>query len=581
MEKQGSYLTLALSDDESIKFGPTLLKYIPGLEREYDDGEIRVEENEDFKLESPLWDLMKEIIAEFDKTYGKTNGPDKVSMLKKATLLDEVQSYDLYRILRVAYHYEISLLLHLVIQKIIERSLPLDVNQITLRNPRIGRKPEKGLIDVLNSTPNETINRSYSILREVLMTAFTYYIEIFDLLRLIENDYLPATTSVLAAGAEHTAVLTQGGLLVKGNNIYGALGLGEKAMPSTPSDRWYTVPNLSNIISVWAGSNHTMILTSDRGLLACGSNEFGQAGVENRKLGQQLFAPARVNVPQTLAVACGTFHTLVLTVDGVFGFGRNNNGQLGIGPDQLRVYVPIRVDTVETIIALACGDHYSLLLGESGVVYHAGLALSGIPVTTKRFTAVELPEGAGKIVSIHTGTKHAILINTAHEVFLWGFNQNGQLGLGDRNMRSSVVKHPTLRGIVNAAAGDSWSMFVDERGDLYASGDNSYNQLGIFGGSGASTDVPIKIEEVQNVISVACGLVFTKILTCRGVFTTAKYLPFAKEEIVKVSDRPICKRQRLTAAPLHCHLCGHDDFSSLSLNTRNNRVTCSLACIKK
>lgn len=574
------YLTLELSEDESIKFSPKLLKYIPGLEREYEDGELLLEEEADFKLEWPLWNLIKEIIAEFDRTYGTDYGPNQVSMLQKAALIDELQTYDLYRIIRVAYHYDISLLLHVLIQKIIARSLPLDVAQIVLKNPRLGRRPEKGMADVLNNTPNDVINQSYSILREILMTAFTYYIEVYDLLQIIESHYLPETTSVLAAGAKHTAILTQKGLLVKGDNLYGALGLGEIGMPDTPSDRWYSVPDLSNIISVWAGTDHTLILTSDRGLLACGSNEFGQAGVENRRLGKRLFAPTKVNLPQTLSVACGTYHTLVLTVDGMFGFGRNTSGQLGVGPDETRVLVPTRVDTDERMVAVACGDNFSLLLGESGVVYHAGLALSGIPVTTKRFTQVLLPEGAGKIASIHTGTKHAIFINTTMEVFLWGSNEHAQLGLGDTSgWRTSVVKHPTLRGIVNAAAGTSWSMFIDEQGGLYAAGDNTYNQLGLIGGRKASTSVPVKVEDAQNVISVACGLTFTKILTCGGLFTTAKGMPLLKEDIVKVSERPICKRQRLAA--FHCHLCGHDEFKELSWNTRNKRIICSLACKKK
>lgn len=572
---QQSYLTLELTDNESISFTPSLLKYIPGLERDYEDGELIVQEDEDFQLEWSLWNLMKEIIIQFDTTYGTAIGPDKVITLSKASLFDSVQLYDLYRMLRVAYHYDISLLIHLLLQKLVDRSLPLDVDRLTLMNPKLGRKPEKGLADTL-STPIEVINQSYSVLRELLMTAFTYYLDIYDLLQLIETRYLPEITSVLSSGDGHVAILTQGGLLIKGNNAYGELGFG---MPQTPSNRWYISP-VNHVISVWCGAHHTMILTSDRGLLACGSNEYGQAGVENRQLGRRLFEPAKVNIPQVLSVACGTWHTLALTVDGVYGFGRNNHGQLGSDRD-LRIYIPVAIDLEETITAVACGDYYSLVLGDLGTVYHSGLSLDGIPVETRRFTKVILPEKAGKIISIHAGARHAIMINTEKEVFLWGSNEDGQLGLGNRTQwRGEVVKHPTLRNIVNAAACNTSSMFIDEKGDLYGCGDNSYNQLGLLGGSKSNTTVPVKID-IENVISVACGLTYTKILTCNGLFTTDKFEPdiiaIKKEEIVRIAERPICKKQRL--ASLHCHLCGHSDYKDLSLNKRNQRIVCSNVCL--
>lgn len=566
----GDYLTLELANDESITFTASILKYITVLETLYHDGEERVEEDEDFRLEWPLWNLVKEILTEYNARFGTTIGVDRVVSLRKVELLKEVQLYDLYRLLRVMYHYDSPAMVDLLLQHIIERLLPMDIESLTLMNPRLGRKPEKGMAEDL-VTSLDKLNQDYAVRRELLMLIFTYYIETYDLLQLIETHYLPEVTSVLACGKQHTAVITQDGLLVKGSNFYGQLGLSEQ---ETPIDRWYDSP-LTDVISVWSGAYHTMILKVD-GLYACGNNEFGALGLESRLLVRRIFEPKKVNLPQVLSVGCGLHHTLFITVDGLFGTGRNTNGQLGT-PAASRVYVPLRVDIEEPASAVACGEHYSLVLSETGNVYHSGLALQGIPVHTERFTRVILPLGTGKIEKIYAGSRHAIMINTRGEVYLWGANDDGQLGLGTKtSWQTSVIKHPTLKNITSAAACDRWSVFVNEKGELYTTGNNQVNEMGLLGGVVASTSVPVKVE-IGNVISVACGGNFTKILTCDGLFTTSAGNALEKEEIVRVaSKRPICKRQRLSA--LHCHMCGNGNRDTLFLNNRTQRILCSQQC---
>lgn len=573
------YLTLDLESGESVTFDRPLLKYITVLERHYEDGEETVDEDENFRLEWPLWALTRDLLREYDRAYGTAIGPQTLEGLVATRSLAYVQLYDLYRMLRVLYHYDSTLMTHILLLHIINRLLPLanETQKLALMQPRLGRKPDQGMASAL-TTPNEVINESYSVARELLMLGFTLYVPTYDLLALIENHYLPQVTSVLASGRNHVALITQAGLLVKGSNVHGQLGFGR---PDTLSNRWYTSP-INNVISVWCGAYHTMVLTSTRGLLACGDNSYGQLGLEQRRVGFDAFEPTRVALPQVLSVACGAEHTMALTVEGVYGFGRNANGQLGTEPI-LRVYVPLLVDVDESIKAVACGDHYSLLLAESGNVYHCGASMDGIPVTTKRLARVEMPEGAGKVTVIVAGARHALFLNGEGEVFVWGNNVDGQLGLGNDKAawKGSVTKHPTLARIVGAAAGDKRSMFVDERGDLYATGSNAGNELGLVGGSQASTTVPVKVD-LANVISVACGQNYTKILTCEGLFTTGGAGIQKEDSTVRVSERPICRRPRLAASAnsLHCHMCG-EGSKELFLHKATQRILCSTECHTK
>jgi len=130
---------------------------------------------------------------------------------------------------------------------------------------------------------------------------------------------------------------------------------------------------------------------------------------------------------------------------------------------------------------------------------------------------------------------------------------------------------------VNAAAGPSWSLFIDEKGDLYGCGSNKHRQLGLDTTVTVVAE-PVKID-VHNVISVACGRNYSKVVTCDGLYTMGgdDASPIEKEEIVKVAERPVCRRRRTMA--LHCHACGVTD--GLFLHKQSQRILCSMTCHSK
>lgn len=561
---------------ETIDFDRRLLNYIGLLLMSYEDGETEIDEDVDFQLEWPLWKLAKEILVEFDKRYGTLIGPSSVRSLSKTSALQDVQLYDLYRMLRVMYHYDCSLMATLLMETIVTRLLPLNENQLTLANPLLGRKPSLGITNT--ETRLTEINAGYNTVRELLMLAFTYYIRTFDLLDSLDNHYLPRVTNLLSSGESHTIVLTESGLLVKGKNKSGELGLGGV---DSPSDRWYSLESPAPPISLWSGANHTMLLTTD-GLYGFGSNKLGQIGYENqRRTGLALFEPRKIaNLPQVLSVACGISHSLILTAEHVYGCGRNEYGELSRALDpQVRIPMPITLD--ETIIAVACGDRFSLFLGRSGAVYHCGLSLSGIPVNTRHPNKVTMPKEAPPIMAIAAGARHALFLDKKGDVYVWGANEHGQLGLRSQSSWiTTVTRHPSLTNIASIIASRGSSFFITDRGELYGCGANEMNQLGI----GATTsDVlePVKNTNVSNVISVACERSTTNMLTCDGLYTTSLLVRAPqKERIVRLTERTICKRPVVREiGSIHCHVCGKiDTSSSFHLHKETQRIVCSSVC---
>ncbi|KAI6659297.1 hypothetical protein LOD99_14968 [Oopsacas minuta] len=89
------------------------------------------------------------------------------------------------------------------------------------------------------------------------------------------------------------------------------------------------------IIDISAGNSHTLFLSDQGYLYACGSNEFGQLGVGNTSdsIPTQSMFPAKLNHKDIRNVfftfiACGNFHSAVCTENKLYTFGRNV-GQLG------------------------------------------------------------------------------------------------------------------------------------------------------------------------------------------------------------------------------------------------------------
>ncbi len=154
---------------------------------------------------------------------------------------------------------------------------------------------------------------------------------------------------------------------------------------------------LFGLVAVAAGKNHACALTSAKKVVCWGSNEFGQLGA-NREMGAgaSLRYPAFVrkpipeqaaNLSNIVAIATGDDHTCAVdTTRKVFCWGRNDNGQLG---DGLTVHTalprPVKVvtakdasDNVDTTADLT--DAFSIAAG-SAHTCALRVSISGANVT--------------------------------------------------------------------------------------------------------------------------------------------------------------------------------------------------------
>ena len=158
----------------------------------------------------------------------------------------------------------------------------------------------------------------------------------------------------------------------------------------------------------------------------------------------------------------------------------------------------------------------SLLAVVSGllVVLAPGSQASG--TTAGRVSASEsasIAAQAAGAIDIAAGVNHTCAITGDGDVFCWGLNNKGQLGNGDSSGASSntpvLARLPGQVTAKQVSVGGQHSCAVTTAGDLYCWGGNTDGQLGI-GSVGGSKDTPAKV-----------GLGNVKQVSAAGIYTCA------------------------------------------------------------
>ena len=110
--------------------------------------------------------------------------------------------------------------------------------------------------------------------------------------------------------------------------------------------------------------------------------------------------------------------------------------------------------------------------------------------------------GGATIGSISAGTNHSMAIDSAGNLWAWGWNNRGQLGNGNNTGSNIPINITGAFGgatIESILAGGSHSMAIDSAGNLWAWGWNNMGQLGTGGACCCdSSNIPINITELHN-----------------------------------------------------------------------------------
>jgi RHS repeat-associated protein len=170
-----------------------------------------------------------------------------------------------------------------------------------------------------------------------------------------------------------------------------------------------------------------------------------------------------------------------------------------------------------TTFGIAAGANQAFALRSDGNVWGWGTNAAGeLGISGVTASSFPLPvPGVSNVINIAAGWQHSLAVETNGTVWAWGTNASGQLGNG--NNTSSPVPVP-VTGITNAvmASGGAFhSLALLASGQIMAWGGNGQGQLG--NGSYNSTNLPVLVTGLTNVVKVVAGGYHSVALDANGV----------------------------------------------------------------
>ncbi|MFW5793951.1 MAG: RCC1 domain-containing protein [Bacillota bacterium] len=325
----------------------------------------------------------------------------------------------------------------------------------------------------------------------------TVFINITDNFNLSESEFIKS----VALGEYHAAALSNTGrVFTWGHNAYGKLGVipgDDRNMPVDITDN-FDLGEDDKIVFLNLGRDNGAVISQLGNVYTWGANAYGQLGngVSLNPWEETEHEPFKINEnfnliadEQIIKVALGNNHGIALTNIGrVFTWGSNEVGQLGTDEVDASL-LPIDITDKfmlddEMVIDIDLGYDHSGVLIDTGRVYVFGDNAWGQLGLGTEVIQVEVPE---EITNDITIDETILRISLAHNssavltdenVYVFGFNNSGQLGIGN----TTTIYNPVTVDLSFVSEGKvadyliskELTALITEDGDLYFNQDNTW-----------------------------------------------------------------------------------------------------------
>ncbi|XP_078434073.1 regulator of chromosome condensation (RCC1) family protein isoform X2 [Wolffia australiana] len=328
---------------------------------------------------------------------------------------------------------------------------------------------------------------------------------------------------LISAGASHSVALLSGKIICSwGRGEDGQLGHGDAADRLLPTVIGALIGQ--DVVSVTCGADHTTSYSeSGLQLYSWGWGDFGRLGHGNSS---DVFSPQPVKALLGIRIkqiACGDSHCVAVTMEGkVQSWGRNQNGQLGLGSTEDSL-LPQKIQAFEGILVkmVAAGAEHTAAVTEDGDLYgwgwgrygNLGLGDRNDRLVPEKVSAVD----GQKMVLVACGWRHTITVSSAGSLYTYGWSKYGQLGHGD--FEDYLIPHQldalSAKSISQISGGWRHSMALTSDGELYGWGWNKFGQVGVGDNIDHCSPVLVKFPEEQKVVQISCGWRHTLAITDR------------------------------------------------------------------
>ncbi|MCF8378752.1 MAG: leucine-rich repeat protein [Bacteroidales bacterium] len=292
----------------------------------------------------------------------------------------------------------------------------------------------------------KTIKNIKSLLKNRTLILFTHFLLLSSLIT--AQDFTEIRIAQISTGVDHTlAIDTLGNLWAWGNNLHGQVGY-------SVYENYYATPvqfdTSTKYKGISAGYRHSIAIDISGKLFQWGYHCFDD-GVNLSW--ESVYEPEALSPELEFEkISAGLYFNLALDKNGkLYTWGDNTYGQLGIGNDIIAKSVPTPILSENTFVEISAGSYHAMAIDENGGLW------------------------------------------------VWGRNENGQLGNGGTTDEFIPQKLSTSSTFKKLSAGLNHSLVLDITGVVYSCGNNEFGQLGIIGGE--SSMVLLALDEMDPAIS--------------------------------------------------------------------------------
>ncbi len=299
-----------------------------------------------------------------------------------------------------------------------------------------------------------------------------------------------ADWAAISAGSRHSCgIRTNHTLWCWGWNRAGQLGLGDLERRTSPT----RVGTRTDWVGIVSSYDHTCATRSNHTLWCWGSGRNGQLGLGDTT-GRD--TPTRVGTGADWAVvsAAGFAHTCGIRTDHtLWCWGNNANGQLGLGGTVARKS-PAQVGTGTHWTGVKAGDSHTCATRTNHTLWCWGYNANGqlgLGDTTDRTAPTRVGTDADWTEVGAGDGYHTCGVRTDHTLWCWGYNGQGQLGVGNTTGRTVPTRVGSDTDWAHVIAGHRHTCATRTDHTLWCWGHNDYGQLGL--GDTVTVTIPTEV----------------------------------------------------------------------------------------
>ncbi|XP_068187344.1 RCC1-like G exchanging factor-like protein isoform X2 [Antennarius striatus] len=263
-------------------------------------------------------------------------------------------------------------------------------------------------------------------------------------------DPLQTRVVQVSCGRAHSLILTdREGVFSMGNNAYGQCGRSiVEGEVYSGSHMIHQVGGFDGrVVQVSCGQDHSLFLTEAGSVFSCGWGADGQTGVGHHDVSA---SPVQVGgdlrgVKVQQISTYGDLSLGVSTEGQVYGWGNSEYRQLASVTEATQINSPRRLPLIGCgkVVQAACGGTQVAVLNDEGEVFVWGYGILGKgPALSESSTPERIPPSlfgrsdfnpSVAVRSVRCGLHHFAAVTDQGELFVWGKNVRGCLGIGRRD----------------------------------------------------------------------------------------------------------------------------------------------------